>query len=60
MACVHATEALVKVGTVPQRAVRVSVACSIVRSAGDSVGVAQCIGYSCHILATQYHLVLGI
>jgi hypothetical protein len=43
MACVGAMETLVEVGTVPLRAVRVSVACSIVRSAGDSVGVAQCI-----------------
>jgi hypothetical protein len=60
MACVCATEALVEVGTVPPRAVRVSVACNIVRSAGDSVGMVQCIGYSHHMLATQYRLVLGI
>ncbi len=44
MACVSATEALVEVGTVPPRAVRVSVASSIVRFAGDSVDVVQCIG----------------
>jgi hypothetical protein len=31
MACVHAMEALVEVGTVPPRAVRVSVACSALR-----------------------------
>ncbi len=46
MTWVCATEALVKVGTVPPRAMRVSVASSIVRYTGDSVGVgmAQCIG----------------
>ena len=60
MACVQAMEALVEVGTVPSRAVRVSVACSIVHSAGDSVGVVQCIGYSRHMSATQYCLVVGI
>ncbi len=49
-----------KVGTVPPRAVRVSVASSIVRSADDSAGVVQCIGYICHVVATQYCLVLGI
>jgi hypothetical protein len=37
MACVHAMEALVEVGTVLPRAVRMSVACSIVHSAGNSV-----------------------
>jgi hypothetical protein len=62
MAYIHAMEALVDVGTVPPRAVRVSVASSIVRSVGDSVGTAQCIGYRCHVSvsATQYCLVLGI
>ncbi len=39
MACARATEALVEVGTGPLRAVRMSIACSIVHSAGDSVGV---------------------
>jgi hypothetical protein len=60
MAWVRAMDALVEVGTVPLRAVRVSVAGRIVRSTDDIVGVAQCIGYSCHVLATQYHLVPGI
>ncbi len=60
MACVHAAEALVEVGTVPLRAVRVSVASSIVRSAGDSAGVVQCVEYSCHMLASRYRLVPGI
>jgi hypothetical protein len=36
-------EALVEVGTVPSRVVRVSVACTIVRSICDSVGVVQCV-----------------
>ncbi len=44
MACISATKALVKVGTVPSRAVRVSVTSSIVRSVGDSVGTVQCVG----------------
>ncbi len=52
MASVRAMEALVKVETVLPRVVRVSVAFSIVRSAGDSVGVAQCVEYSCHVSAT--------
>ncbi len=49
-----------EVGTVPPRAVRVPVASSIVRSAGDSAGVVQCIGCSRHMLATQYRLVPGV
>jgi hypothetical protein len=44
IACVCAMKALVEVGTVPPRAVRVSIASSIVRSADDSVGMVQCIG----------------
>jgi hypothetical protein len=60
MACVCATEALAEVGTVPERAMRVSVASSIVRSINDSVGTAQSIGNRCHLSATQYCLVLGI
>jgi hypothetical protein len=60
IACICATEALVAVGTVPPRAVRVSVASSIMHSSGDSAGVAQCIGYSRHVSATQYHLMPGI
>ncbi len=52
MACVQAMAALVEVGTVPPSAARVSIACSIVRSAGYSVGVAQCAGYSCQVSAT--------
>jgi hypothetical protein len=50
----------VEVGTVPPRAVRVSVASSIVCSVGDSVGTAQCVGYRRHVSATQYCLVPGI
>jgi hypothetical protein len=46
MACVRAREGLVEVGTVPLREVRVSVASSIVSSAGDSASVAQYVGYS--------------
>jgi hypothetical protein len=53
-------EALVKVGTVPPRAVRVSVASSIVRSVGDKVETVQCVGYSRHMLATQYCLMPGV
>ncbi len=49
-----------EVGTVLPRAVRVSVAFSIMHSAGDSAGVAQCIGYSHHMSATQYCVVPGI
>jgi hypothetical protein len=60
MACVCATEALVEVGTVPLRAVRVSVASSIMPSTGDSAGVMQCIEYSLHVSANQYRLVPGI
>ncbi len=45
MACISATEALVEVGTVPLRAVRVSVASIIMCSVGDSVGTMQCVGY---------------
>jgi hypothetical protein len=60
MAFVHAMEALVEVGTVLPRAVRVSGASSIVRSAGDSVGVVQWVGYSHYMSATQYCLVWGI
>jgi hypothetical protein len=60
MACVREMEALVQVGTVLPRAERMSVALSIVRSAGDSVGVAQCIGCSCQVSANRYHLVPGI
>jgi hypothetical protein len=58
MACVHAM--VVEVATVPLRAVRVSVACSIVRSTGESVAVVQYIGYSHHVSATQYFLLPGI
>jgi hypothetical protein len=53
-------EALVEVGTVPLRAVRVSISCSIVRSAGDNIGVVQCVGYSRHASATHYCQVPGI
>jgi hypothetical protein len=48
---VRAMDAPVEVGTVLPRAVRVTVACTIAHSADDIVGVAQCIGYSCHMLA---------
>ncbi len=60
MACICATEALVEVETVPLRAMRVSVASSIVCSIGDSVGMVQCIGYRRHVSATKYCLVPGI
>jgi hypothetical protein len=60
MACVRAIDTLVEVERVLPRAVRVSIACSIVHSADDIVGVAQCVGYSRHVLTTQYHLVPGI
>jgi hypothetical protein len=60
MDCVCAKEALVEVGTVPPRVVRVFVACIIVRSAGDNVGVVQYVGYSHHMSVTRYRLVLGI
>jgi hypothetical protein len=56
----RATEALVEAGTVPPRVVRVSVASSIVCFAGDSVGVAQCVGFSCHVSTTQYCLMPAI
>jgi hypothetical protein len=60
MACVRTMEALVEVGTVLPRAVRVLVASSILRSTGDSAGVAQCVGYNRHVSATQYCQVPGI
>jgi hypothetical protein len=50
----------VKVGTLPPRVVRVSVASTIVRSLGDMVGMVQCIGYRHHVPATKYCLVPGI
>ncbi len=53
-------ETMVEVGTVLPRVVRVSVDCSIEHSAGDSVGMVHCVGYSHHVLATQYPLVPGI
>ncbi len=59
-ACVHATKALVEVETVPPRVVRVSVASSIMRSVGDSVGTVQCVGYRLHVSATLYCFVPGI
>jgi hypothetical protein len=59
MACVWAMGALVEVRTVPPRAVRVSSAFRILRSADDIVGMVQCTGYSRHMPATQYCLVPG-
>jgi hypothetical protein len=50
----------VEVRTVPLRAVRVSVACRIVCSADDIVGVAHGVGYSHHVSATCYPLVPSI
>jgi hypothetical protein len=44
MACAHAMVSLVEDGTVPPRAVSVSVAWMIIRSASEIVGVAQCVG----------------
>ncbi len=60
MACVCATEALVEVGTVLPRAMRVSVASSIMRSVNDNVGTVQSIGNRHHVSATRYCLVPGI
>ena len=44
MACARAMASLVEDGTVPPRAVSVSVAWMIVHSASEIVGVAQCVG----------------
>jgi hypothetical protein len=57
MAWVHKMESLVEVGTVPPRAVRVSVASRRVRSTCVIDGAAQWVGYRCHVLATRYCLV---
>jgi hypothetical protein len=55
-----AMDSLVEDGTVPPRAVSVSVAWMIVRSISDIVGVAQCVGYSRHVSATRYCRVPGM
>jgi hypothetical protein len=60
MSWVRVMASLVEVGTLLQRAVRVSIACKIVRSADVIVGMAQCVGYSHQVLATQYCLVPSI
>jgi hypothetical protein len=52
MAWVPKMESLVKVGTVPPRAVRMSIASRRVRSAYVIDGAAQWVGYRCHVLAT--------
>jgi hypothetical protein len=44
MACACTMASLVEDGTVPPRAVSVSVAWMIIRSASEIVGVAQCVG----------------
>jgi hypothetical protein len=53
-------ESLVEVGTVPPRAVRMSIASRRVHSACVIDGAAQWVEYRRHVLATRYHLVPGI
>jgi hypothetical protein len=60
MAWDHAMDSLVEDGTVPPRAVSVSVAWMIVRSVSEIVGVAQSVGYSRHMSATRYCRVPGM
>jgi hypothetical protein len=60
MAWVRKMESLVEVGTVPLRAVRMSVASRRVRSACVIDGAAQWVRYRCHVLATGYCLVPGM
>ncbi len=55
-----AMDSLVEDGTVPPRAVSVSVAWMIVCSISEIVGVAQCVGYSCHVSTTRYQWVPGM
>jgi hypothetical protein len=60
IAWVHKMESLVEVGTVPPRAVRMSVASRRVRSTFLIDGAAQWVGYRCHVLVTWYRLVPGM
>ncbi len=55
-----AMDSLVEDGTVPPMAVSESAAWMIVRSVSEIVGMAQCIGYSRHVSATQYCRVPGM
>jgi hypothetical protein len=60
MAWVREMESLVEVGTVPPRAVRMSVASRRVRSACVIDGAVQWVGYRHHVSATRYRLVPGM
>ncbi len=60
MAWVREMESLVEVGTVPPRAVRMSIALRRLRSACVIDGAAQWVGYRRHVLATWYRLVPGM
>ncbi len=60
MAWVRKMESLAEVGTVPPRAVRMSVASRRVHSACEIDGAAQWVGYRCHVSATQYPLIPGM
>ncbi len=60
MAWDRAMVSLVEDGTVPPRAVSVSVAWMSVRSVSEIFGVVQCVGYRRHVSATRYRRVLGM
>ncbi len=60
MAWVGEIKSLVEVGTVPPRAVRMSVASRRVRSTCVIDGAAQWVGYRRHVLVTRYGLVPGM
>jgi len=60
MAWACAMDSLVEDGTVPPRAVSVSVAWMIVSSVSEIVGVAQCVGKSRQVSATRYCRVPGM
>jgi hypothetical protein len=60
MAWVRKMESLVEAGTVPSRAVRMSVASRRVRSTFVIDGAAQWVGYRRHVLTTWYRLVPGM
>jgi hypothetical protein len=59
-AWVREMESLVEVGTVPSRAVRMSIALRRVCSARVIHGTAQWVGYRRHVSATRYSLVPGM
>ncbi len=60
IAWVGEMESLVEVGTVPPRAVRMSIASRRVHSACVIDGAVQWVGYRRHVSATQYRLVPGM